>query len=83
MPRPGTGGYAGHVCIPATHLIPVVPPDEIPPAHAVALGLNYVTAYQLLERIAPPQEGGASWCTAPRAVSARRCCSWPAGGGCG
>jgi NADPH:quinone reductase-like Zn-dependent oxidoreductase len=57
MPRPGTGGYAEHVCILATHVVPV--PEEVPPAHAVALGLNYVTAHQLLERIAPPPEGGS------------------------
>ncbi|MCO4771064.1 MAG: zinc-binding dehydrogenase [Deltaproteobacteria bacterium] len=55
MPGPGLGGYADHVCVPAKELVPV--PDALSDETAVALGLNYITARQLLTRIAPVQEG--------------------------
>jgi NADPH:quinone reductase-like Zn-dependent oxidoreductase len=55
MPSVGTGGYATHVCVPADRLVGV--PDGIDAAEAVALGLNYITAYQLLDRIVPLREG--------------------------
>src|SRR5262249_19515993 len=51
MPTMGIGGYAEHVCVPAARLVDV--PDGIDPAIAVSLGLNYITAYQLLCPIAP------------------------------
>jgi NADPH:quinone reductase-like Zn-dependent oxidoreductase len=55
MPKPGLGGYAEHVCIPADRLVAI--PDGIDAAEAVCLGLNYITAYQLLHRIVPLREG--------------------------
>ncbi|MCA9523975.1 MAG: zinc-binding dehydrogenase, partial [Myxococcales bacterium] len=55
MPSVGLGGYADHVCVPADRLARV--PDGVPPAEAVALGLNYITAYQLLHRFSPVRAG--------------------------
>ncbi len=54
LPRTGIGGYASHVCVPARRLVTV--PDEVEPAVAVALGLNYITARQML-RLARLQRG--------------------------
>jgi NADPH:quinone reductase-like Zn-dependent oxidoreductase len=51
MPRPGLGGYAEHVCVGVARLVSI--PDGIDAAEAVCLGLNYITAYQLLRRIVP------------------------------
>jgi len=48
MPKPGSGGYAEHVVVPADRLVAV--PDGVDADVAVALGLNYVTAYQLIHR---------------------------------
>jgi NADPH:quinone reductase-like Zn-dependent oxidoreductase len=42
------GGYAQYTLVPAVHLVPV--PDQLDPAEAVSLVLNYVTAYQMLHR---------------------------------
>jgi NADPH:quinone reductase-like Zn-dependent oxidoreductase len=55
MPKPGIGGYAEHVCVPAERLVEV--PEAIDPVDAVCLGLNYITAYQLLDRIVPLRAG--------------------------
>ncbi|WP_084263142.1 nitroreductase/quinone reductase family protein [Actinomadura formosensis] len=49
------GAYADHVCVPAPHLVPV--PADLDPAEAVALVLNYVTAHQMLHRVAKAREG--------------------------
>jgi NADPH2:quinone reductase len=49
------GGYAEFVCLPARELIPV--PPGLDPAEAVSLGLNYVTAYQMLHRTAKVRRG--------------------------
>jgi NADPH:quinone reductase-like Zn-dependent oxidoreductase len=49
------GGYAQYTLVPAAHLVPV--PDQLDPAEAVSLVLNYVTAYQMLHRIANLREG--------------------------
>jgi len=49
LPGPGLGGYAEHVCVAAERLVPI--PDGIDFADAISLGLNYVTAYQLLHRV--------------------------------
>jgi NADPH:quinone reductase-like Zn-dependent oxidoreductase len=49
------GGYAQHALVPAAHLVPV--PDQLDPAEAVSLVLNYVTAYQILHRFANLREG--------------------------
>ncbi len=55
MPGPGSGGYAEHVCVPAERLVRI--PDGVDTVEALALGLNYITAYQLLERIVPLAPG--------------------------
>jgi NADPH2:quinone reductase len=44
------GAYAEYVCLPQSELVPV--PDGVDPAEAVSLVLNYVTAYQMLHRLA-------------------------------
>ena len=45
---PIRGAYAEFVCLPPPELVPV--PPGLDPAEAVALVLNYVTAYQMLHR---------------------------------
>jgi NADPH:quinone reductase-like Zn-dependent oxidoreductase len=55
MPTPGVGGYAEHVCVPAARLVLV--PDGVDIVETLALGLNYITAYQLLERLVPLAAG--------------------------
>jgi len=57
MPKAGIGGYADHVCVPAKRLVRV--PDEVPFDEAVCLGLNYITAFQLLNRVAKVSPGQA------------------------
>ena len=49
------GGYAEYVFVPEDKLIPV--PEDLDPAEAVCLVLNYVTAYQMLHRVAHLQRG--------------------------
>jgi len=49
------GGYSEYVFVPAQSLVPV--PDELDPAEAVCLVLNYVTAYQMLHRTVQLQTG--------------------------
>ncbi len=49
------GAYATFVCLPASELF-LVPPG-VDPSEVVALGLNYVTAYQMLHRSAKVQPG--------------------------
>jgi NADPH:quinone reductase-like Zn-dependent oxidoreductase len=44
------GGYSQYTIVPAAHLVTV--PSRLDPAEAVSLVLNYVTAYQMLNRIA-------------------------------
>ena len=44
------GAYAEYVCLPQDELVPV--PSGLDPAEAVSLILNYVTAYQMLHRLA-------------------------------
>jgi NADPH:quinone reductase-like Zn-dependent oxidoreductase len=51
----GTGGYAQYVYAQAEELVPVA--AHIDAAEAVAVILNYVTAYQMLHRIAKVSEG--------------------------
>lgn len=48
MPKAGIGGYAEHVCVPAKRLVRI--PEAVTADEAVVLGLNYITAYQLLHR---------------------------------
>lgn len=50
-----TGGYSEYLCLPASELVPV--PDEIDSDEAVCLILQYVTAYQMLYRIAKVKSG--------------------------
>ena len=50
-----TGCYAQYVCLPQRSLVPV--PAGLDPAEAVALVLNYITAYQMLHRSAKGQPG--------------------------
>jgi NADPH2:quinone reductase len=49
------GAYADYVCVPARHVVPV--PPGVDPVQAVALVLSYVTAYQLLHRVAHVHQG--------------------------
>ncbi len=49
------GGYAQYTLVPAAHLVPI--PANLDPAESVSLVLNYVTAYQMLHRVANLHEG--------------------------
>jgi NADPH2:quinone reductase len=49
------GGYAEHICLPMGEAIPV--PEELDAAEAVSLVLNYVTAYQMMHRVAHAASG--------------------------
>ena len=52
---PISGSYAQYVCLPQRKFIPV--PSGLDPAEAVALVLNYITAYQMLHRSAKVKPG--------------------------
>jgi NADPH:quinone reductase-like Zn-dependent oxidoreductase len=52
---PISGCYAEYVCLPARKFIPV--PASLNPAEAVAVVLNYITAYQMLHRSAKVKRG--------------------------
>ena len=52
---PISGCYAQYVCLPQRNLIPV--PADVNPAEAVAVVLNYITAYQMLHRSAKVKSG--------------------------
>lgn len=45
-----TGAYAEYLCLPAANCVPVS--DNLDPSEAVSLVLTYVTAYQMMYRIA-------------------------------
>ena len=49
------GSYASYVIRPAASVVPV--PDEVDPAQAAALVLSWVTAYQMLHRVAALDAG--------------------------
>ncbi|MCE5270737.1 medium chain dehydrogenase/reductase family protein [bacterium] len=49
------GGYADYVCLDAEDLAPV--PEGLDPAEAVSLVLNYLTAWQMLHRVARVETG--------------------------
>lgn len=49
------GAYSEYVCLNARTLVPV--PNEVNDADAVSLILTYVTAYQMLHRVAKVQKG--------------------------
>jgi len=52
---PISGCYAEYVCLPQHKLIPM--PLGLDPSEAVALILNYITAYQMLHRLAKVKPG--------------------------
>ena len=49
------GAYAEFVCLPLRELIPV--PSGLDAAEPVSLGLNYITAYQMMHRSAKAKPG--------------------------
>ncbi len=49
------GCYAQYLCVPRRQLVPV--PAGLDPAEAVAVELNYITAYQMLHRTAKARSG--------------------------
>ncbi|WDZ81600.1 medium chain dehydrogenase/reductase family protein (plasmid) [Ensifer adhaerens] len=49
------GGYAQYICLPESELVPV--PAGLDPAEAVSLVLNYVTAHQMIHRLAHATAG--------------------------
>ncbi|WP_158589946.1 zinc-binding dehydrogenase [Amnibacterium setariae] len=53
----GRGGYATHVISSQQFAVPV--PEGVDSVSAVALVLNYVTAWQMLTRVAPVGHGGS------------------------
>jgi NADPH:quinone reductase-like Zn-dependent oxidoreductase len=48
------GSYSEYLCVPENHLVPV--PESVDPGEAVSLVLTYVTAYQMLHRVAEVQK---------------------------
>lgn len=50
-----TGAYAEYLCLPAEECVLV--PDSLDPAEAVSMVLSYITAYQMLHRLAKVQRG--------------------------
>jgi NADPH2:quinone reductase len=54
-PLPIQGAYAEYICLSQQELIPV--PPGVDAAEAVSLVLNYVTAYQMLHRLAKVRSG--------------------------
>lgn len=55
MPKPGFGGYADHVLLQAARWVAI--PDGVTDDTAITLGLNYITARQLIHRIACLEPG--------------------------
>ncbi|MEM7438192.1 MAG: medium chain dehydrogenase/reductase family protein [Pseudomonadota bacterium] len=53
-----TGGYSEYICLPADRLTRV--PDGVDPVDATAMVLSYVTAYQLIHRLAKVKKGGVA-----------------------
>jgi NADPH2:quinone reductase len=49
------GGYTQYICLPESELVPV--PAGLDPAEAVSLVLNYITAYQMIHRVAHASRG--------------------------
>jgi NADPH2:quinone reductase len=50
-----TGAYSEYLCLPAANCVPV--PDSVDPAEAVSLVLTYVTAFQMMHRVAKVKPG--------------------------
>ncbi|MEH7883697.1 medium chain dehydrogenase/reductase family protein [Bacillus sp. JJ1609] len=53
----GTGGYSKYINLPLEELTMISEDFDLDPAQAVALVLNYVTAYQMLKRVARAKKG--------------------------
>ncbi|MEM7124719.1 MAG: alcohol dehydrogenase catalytic domain-containing protein [Chloroflexota bacterium] len=49
------GAYSEYICLHEDRLVPV--PEELAPAEAVSMILSYITAYQMLHRLAEIQKG--------------------------
>lgn len=49
------GGYSQYICLSEREVVPV--PEHLDPAEAVCLVLNYITAYQMLHRLAHSKAG--------------------------
>lgn len=49
------GGYSQNICISQSALVPV--PEDVDPGRAVSLVLNYMTAYQMMHRVAHARQG--------------------------
>src|SRR5258707_1676791 len=49
------GGYSQYICLPEKELVPV--PPGVDPAEATSLVLSYISAYQMLHRIAQVKRG--------------------------
>lgn len=69
------GTHADQVCVPHQNAFPI--PDEMSFEEAAAVPVNYLTAYQMLFRVAAIQPG-ASRCSFiwRQAESASRCCNY-------
>ncbi|GHO99995.1 NADPH:quinone reductase [Reticulibacter mediterranei] len=52
---PQWGSYGQYLCLPEREVVPV--PEQVDPAEAVSLVLNYITAYQMLHRAAHIKAG--------------------------
>jgi NADPH:quinone reductase-like Zn-dependent oxidoreductase len=50
-----TGAYSEYLCLPADQLVPV--PGELDAAEAVSMILSYMTAFQMLHRVAKVRKG--------------------------
>ena len=69
------GGYGELLVREAEHFLPI--PDEVSDVEAAAVILNYVTAWQMIHRVAKVRPGQTRrWLPARRAVSAQPCCSY-------
>ena len=67
------GGFAERLVREARHFVPI--PDQVPDVKAVAVILNYVTAWQIIHRVAHVRAGQPRWLPVRAAASAPRCCN--------
>jgi len=67
------GGYGELVMREAEHFLPI--PDEVSDVEAAAVILNYVTAWQMIHRVAKVRSGQSALLPAPPAALARRRCN--------
>lgn len=52
---PQWGSYSQYICLPEREVVPV--PEQVDPAEAVSMVLNYISAYQMLHRAARVKAG--------------------------